>query len=187
MWLWGKKDDHSQSNNPSIGWYLASSPVSRQEALHLYRALGYCSLAVYVWVNQRKLVFEDEIAYIMTYSQRKKYNNMQEILLAGCHLLFWEYLKKKTSVYTLKPWQETGGVLSRNYLLGEKSRMAEGHELPRGVREHAPPPPKKNVLKWIRTEMQSGAFWDTILRNVTVYALRSSRLDDFFNIVTYIQ
>ena len=30
------------------------------------------------------------------------------------------------------------------------------------------------------TEMQSGAFWDTILRNVRVCALTSSRLDDFF-------
>ena len=29
-------------------------------------------------------------------------------------------------------------------------------------------------------EMQSGAFRDTILRNVTVFALTSSRLDDFF-------
>ena len=37
-----------------------------------------------------------------------------------------------------------------------------------------------NFLKWICTEMQSGAFWDTILRNVTVCALTSSRLDDFF-------
>ena len=34
--------------------------------------------------------------------------------------------------------------------------------------------------------MQSGAFWDTILRNVTVCALTSLRLDDFFVIVTYI-
>ena len=31
--------------------------------------------------------------------------------------------------------------------------------------------------------MQSGAFWDTILRNVTVCALTSSRLDDFSDIV----
>ena len=30
-------------------------------------------------------------------------------------------------------------VLSRIYRLGEKSRVAEGHELPRGVRGHAPP------------------------------------------------
>ena len=37
-----------------------------------------------------------------------------------------------------------------------------------------------NFLKWICTEMQSGAFWDTILRNVTVCALTSSRLDDLF-------
>ena len=104
----------------------------------------------------------------MTYSQQKKYNNMQEILLTGCHL-FREYLKKKTSVYTLKPWQETGGVLSRNYLLGEKSWIAQGAtSFLGGSRGMPPPPPKKNVLKWICTEMQSGAFWDTILRNVTV-------------------
>ena len=30
-------------------------------------------------------------------------------------------------------------VLVRIYQLGEKSRVAEGHELPRGVRGHAPP------------------------------------------------
>ena len=30
-------------------------------------------------------------------------------------------------------------VLSRIYRLGEKSRVAKGHELPRGVWEHAPP------------------------------------------------
>ena len=33
--------------------------------------------------------------------------------------------------------------------------------------------------------MQFGAFWDTILRNVTVFALTSSRLDDYSDIVTY--
>ena len=42
-----------------------------------------------------------------------------------------------------------------------------------------------NFLKWICAEMQSGAFWDTILGKVTVCALTSSRLDDFFDIVTY--
>ena len=31
-----------------------------------------------------------------------------------------------------------------------------------------PPPPPGNFLKWICPEMQSGAFWDTILRNFTV-------------------
>ena len=40
--------------------------------------------------------------------------------------------------------------------------------------------PPGDFLKWICTEMQSGAFWDTILRNGTVCALTSSRLDDFF-------
>ena len=32
-------------------------------------------------------------------------------------------------------------VLARIYRLGEKSLMAEGHQLPRGVQGHAPPPP----------------------------------------------
>ena len=41
-------------------------------------------------------------------------------------------------------------------------------------------PPPGDFLKWICTKMQSGAFWDTILRNGTVCALTSSRLDDFF-------
>ena len=35
--------------------------------------------------------------------------------------------------------QSTGRGLSRIYRLGEKSRVAEGHEAPRGVRGHAPP------------------------------------------------
>ena len=34
--------------------------------------------------------------------------------------------------------------------------------------------------------MQWGTFWDTISRNVTVCALTSSRLDDIFDIVTYV-
>ena len=45
-------------------------------------------------------------------------------------------------------------VLSRIYRFGEKSRVAKGHELPRGVRGHAPP----EFLKLICAEMQSGAF-----------------------------
>ena len=36
------------------------------------------------------------------------------------------------------------------------------------------------------TEMQSGAFSDTILRNVTDCTLTSSRLDDFSAILNYI-
>ena len=52
--------------------------------------------------------------------------------------------------------------------------MAEGQELPRG---------SGIFFRWICAEMQSGAFWDTILRNVTVCALTSSRLDDFSDIV----
>ena len=53
---------------------------------------------------------------------------------------------------------------SRIYRLGEKSRVAEGQEPHRGVRACCP----ENCLTWICAEMQSGAFWDTILRNVTV-------------------
>ena len=34
-------------------------------------------------------------------------------------------------------------------------------------------------------KMQSGSFWDTILRNVKVLALTSSRLGDFSDIVNY--
>ena len=73
-------------------------------------------------------------------------------------------------------------VLSRIYLLGEKSRAAEGDELPRGSGAFPSPPPR--ILKWILAEMQSGAFWDTILRNVTACALTSSRLDDFSDMDT---
>ena len=43
-----------------------------------------------------------------------------------------------------------------------------------------------NVLKWIYAETQSGTFWNTISRNVTMCALTSSRLDDFSDIVTYV-
>ena len=52
----------------------------------------------------------------------------------------------------------------------------------RGFWRHAPP---RNFLKWMCAKMQSGAFWATILRNVTVCALTSSRRDDFSDIVTY--
>ena len=51
-------------------------------------------------------------------------------------------------------------VLSRIYHSGEKSRVAEGDKRPRGVRPHP--------------RMKSGAFWDTILRNIIVCALTSS-------------
>ena len=57
------------------------------------------------------------------------------------------------------------GFLSRIYRLREKSRVAKGHELPRVVWRH---PPQEVFLKWICAEMQSGAFWETILRNVIV-------------------
>ena len=56
-------------------------------------------------------------------------------------------------------------VLSRIYPLWEKSRVAERHKLHRGVHSHAP---LGSIFKWICAEMQSAAFWDTILRNFTV-------------------
>ena len=72
-------------------------------------------------------------------------------------------------------------VLSGMYFLGEKSQVAEGHKLLRGVRGHAP----LNFFKWICAEMQSGAYWDTILRNVPGCALTSLRLDDFSDSYLY--
>ena len=56
-------------------------------------------------------------------------------------------------------------VLSRIYPLWEKSRVAECHELHSGVQGHAP---LGSILKWICSEMQSAAFWDTILRILVV-------------------
>ena len=64
-----------------------------------------------------------------------------------------------------------------------RTKFFEGHELPKGVLEACPP---RNFLKWMCAEMQSGAFWATILRNVTVCALTSSRRDDFSDVVIYI-
>ena len=58
--------------------------------------------------------------------------------------------------------------LSGIYLLGEKSRVAEGYELLRGVQGHAPPP------QFFQMNMCCA-----ILRNVTGCALTSSHLDDF--------
>ena len=67
-------------------------------------------------------------------------------------------------------------VLSRIYRLGEKSQVAEGPEVPRGVQGHAP-------RKFF--EMTEYALWcnlvqfETVLRNITVCALTLSRVDDF--------
>ena len=66
--------------------------------------------------------------------------------------------------------------------MGEKSRVAKGHELPRGVRWHGPP---KFVLKEYALRCNLVHF-ETILRNVTVCTPSSTRLDHFSNIVTYI-
>ena len=85
-------------------------------------------------------------------------------------------------------WQPTyqpkalSRVLSRIYRLGDKSRVAEGHKLPRGLRWHGPP---NFFLKEFSLRCNLVHF-ETILRNVTVCALTSSRLDDFSDIVTYI-
>ena len=57
--------------------------------------------------------------------------------------LFWQ------TVHTL-----TLRVLSRIYLLTEKSRVAKGNELPRGVWGHAPPPPP--------TLFEMNMHWDAI-------------------------
>ena len=67
---------------------------------------------------------------------------------------------------------------------GEKSRVAEGQELPGGGSGGMLP------RKCFQMSMRSDAIW-YILRhnfeiNVPVCALTSSRLDDFSDIVTYI-
>ena len=59
--------------------------------------------------------------------------------------------------------------------------MAEGHELPRGVRGRGPPKLKEYALGC------SLVHFETILRNaIAMCALTSSRLDDFSDIVTNI-
>ena len=89
---------------------------------------------------------------------------------------------KDLAFFRLVTNRRAARVLSRIYSLGGKSRVAEGHELPRGFGGILP---QEIFLKWIWAEMQSGAFGDTILRHVAVWALSSSRLDDFSDIVTY--
>ena len=70
-------------------------------------------------------------------------------------------------------------VLSGIYRLGEKSRVSEDDEFPRGVRGMPPPEIFLNecALRWNLVP------FETILRNVTVCVLTSSRLDDFSDIV----
>ena len=67
-------------------------------------------------------------------------------------------------------------VLSRIYHLGKKSWVAEGDKRPRGVRPPPPPTPGWNLVHF---ETQ---FWEcySVCTNLV------SRLDDFFDIVTYI-
>ena len=100
--------------------------------------------------------------------------NYNEKVCLVCHTSVHyptEYVPRSTNLTQ----RSLSRVLSRIYHLGEKSRVAEGQELPRGGPEI--------FLRWRCAEMQSGAFWGTILRNVTVCALTSSRLDDFSDIV----
>ena len=63
-------------------------------------------------------------------------------------------------------------VLSRIYHLGKKSRVAKGDEHPKGIRGLPPP---ENFFKWICAEMQSGAFRDTILRNLMLQCVHRPR------------
>ena len=70
----------------------------------------------------------------------------------------YKYLPKHTVAWVCR-------VLSRIYRLGEKSRVAEGHELPRGVRVHAPP-----EIFWNEYALRCNLvhFETQFLRNVTV-------------------
>ena len=73
----------------------------------------------------------------------------------------------------------TPGVLSRIYRLGETSRVAEGDELPNGSGACSP------EIFWNEYALRCNlVHFETILRNVTVCALTSLRLDDFSDLVT---
>ena len=76
-----------------------------------------------------------------------------------------DFLLHKRNFSVLEMWSRTQQRLchqflkerkSRIYHLGEKSRVVEGDELPRGSGDTPP----GNFLQWICAEMQSGAFWD---------------------------
>ena len=55
-----------------------------------------------------------------------------------CVLCIRDSLLDLFDLISFRDNRELNRVLSWIYRLGEKSRVAEGHELPRGVRVHAP-------------------------------------------------
>ena len=63
------------------------------------------------------------------------------VLLAGFCFEMWIIISLYSSWRdrVFRSWAQLVRVLSKFYRLGEKSWVAEGHELPRGVRGHAPP------------------------------------------------
>ena len=102
-----------------------------------------------------------------------------------------DFLLHKRNFSVLEMWSRTQQRVShqflkerksRIYLFGEKSRVVEGDELPRGSGGMPP----RNLLEWICAEMQSGAFWDTILRNVTLCALTSIVASGWFFRYSYL-
>ena len=99
--------------------------------------------------------------------------------------LFLANLRKKlaSAVVVFSYFDYLYRFLSRIFRLGEKSRVGEGRELPGG--SGGMPPPLGNFLKWMCNEMQSGAFWNTVMSYsvlrqgmLTSCALTSSRLDN---------
>ena len=115
------------------------------------------------WIKSRR--WEDNrralLQYILT---------CEQLARTSVHMI--SHMKSSSWLYSVYR------VLSRIYRLGEKSRVAEGYEFPRGIRGHFSP---GNFFKWICTEpeMQFVSSWATVLRNVTVCALAWSRLDFF--------
>ena len=82
-------------------------------------------------------------------------------------ILYQTTLKRVPKQITIQHVYDRAQVLSTHALQGSIWDLSFGgrspafcHELPRGV--------PGNCLKRICAEMQSGAFWDTILRNVIV-------------------
>ena len=53
-------------------------------------------------------------SWFLTKTDRKKCKNTHNILLDGCYLLFEQYLLENTSVYILKPYQETSESLEES-------------------------------------------------------------------------
>ena len=160
--------DHDIIRNYFFHWLNVGSGESRRDkgAVVPMSSWNNCDRAQAIF-----LVIILLFSLLISYYSQTSTNGVQQPPLYNSHY-FWQ------TVHTLTP-----RVLSRIHCLAaEKSRVAKGNELPRGACGHASP---RNVLKWICGEMQSGAFWDSILRNVTVFALTSSCADDFSDIVTY--